>query len=503
LKHQSLMKIKYLLLFLLVLFQSCKSQRNITSEANKKSFLQEQAEIGTPIWNYLRSNPYTLNSLTEADFTRKIDSLKYIYTAQLNEFKGKLDKQSFNDEALSINYAFDKFILEYPHIHENFTGEKITLSHVNQSRLSKNLKNFNAINLLSNAALKEYIISFISIESNKKLKSGMYDKLDNQQLTAYWNTIVTTFKNQDTNDFWKQEYLYNQIDNLGIKNIDTFYADFMSSSKTSEYKIKIREMYESNKKGRASHIIETYKKVDGFKLEMHLFLPDTTVFKENRPTIVYFHGGSWSEGKPDWFFETAKEYAKQGWIATAVEYRIKGRQGTYPFEAVKDAKSAIRWLRKNSKKYNINTNIIVATGNSAGGHLSIATSLVENWNEETDDITINPKPNIIIVNSAVYDLTSNTNRWIRGYDENKDLVKEISPHNLIKKTATKFLLIHGEQDRNCPYNTAVSFYEQMKSLGNSIELHAIKDGEHFIWYGQHSQEVEQITRDYINTLNLK
>lgn len=497
------MKIKYLLLLLLVSIQSCKSQENVNTESIKKTFLQEQTEIGTPIWNYLRSNPYTLNSLNQVDFTHKIDSLKNIYTTQLNKYKGKLDNDTFNDEALGINYAFDKFILEYPQNHKIFTGEKVTLSEKNQLRLNKNLKNFNDINLLSNLALKEYIISYISVESNKRLKSGMYDKLDNQQLTADWNTIETTFKNQDVNDFWKQKYLYYHIDNLGIKNIDAFYTDFMTSSKTSEYKIKIQEIYESSKKKRESHIIETYKNVDGFKLEMHLFLPDTSVFKGNRPTIVYFHGGSWSEGKPDWFFETAKEYAKQGWVATAVEYRIKGRQGTYPFEAVKDAKSAIRWLRENSEKYKIDPNKIVATGNSAGGHLSIAISLVDNWNEKTDDISISPVPNVVIVNSAVYDLTTYSNRWITEYDENKDLVKEISPNNLIKKTSTKFLLIHGEQDRNCPYSTADYFYNKMKSLGNNVELHSIKDGEHFIWYGQHSQEVEKITRDYINTLNLE
>ena len=497
------MRIKYLLLLLLVTVQSCKSQENANTESIKKTFLQEQLEIGTPIWNYLRSNPYTLNSLNQVDFTHKIDSLKNIYTTQLNKYKGKLDNDTFNYETLSINYAFDKFILEYPQNHKIFTGEKITFSEKYQSRLNENLKNFNDINLISNAALKEYIISYISIESNKILKSGMYDKLDNQQLTADWNTIETTFKNQDANDFWKQEYLFNHIDNLGIKNIYTFYTDFITSSKTSEYKIKIQEIYESSKKGRESHIIETYKNVDGFKLEMHLFLPDTSVFKGNRPTIVYFHGGSWSEGKPDWFFETAKEYAKQGWAATAVEYRIKGRQGTYPFEAVKDAKSAIRWLRENSEKYKIDPNKIVATGNSAGGHLSIAISLVDNWNEKTDNISINPEPNVVIVNSAVYDLTSNSNRWITEYDENKDLVKEISPNSLIKETATRFLLIHGEKDNNCPYDTADYFYKKMKSLGNGVELHSIKEGSHWIWYDENSAEVSKITREYIEKLNLK
>ncbi len=496
------MKIKYLLLLLLITIQCCKSKETTNSESIKKLFLEEQIEIGTPIWKYLRSSPYKLNSFSQTDFTHKIDSLKNIQSTQLNKYQGKLDKNIFNDETIGINYAFDKFILEYPNKHQYFTGEKIILSEKNQSRLKENIKNFNDISLLSNTAFKEYIQSYISIESNKKLKSGIYDKLDNQQLTADWNTIETTFRNKEASDFWKQEYLYNQINNLGIKNIDTFYKGFMSSSKTSEYKIKIRDIYESSKEERESHIIETYKKVDGYELEMHLFLPDTSVFKGNRPTIVYFHGGSWSIGKPDWFFETGKEYAKQGWVATAVEYRIKGKQNTYPFESVKDAKSAIRWLRENSEKYKIDSNKIVATGNSAGGHLCIATTLVDNWNEKSDNLKISAVPNTVIVNSAVYDLTVNNAKWITAYDENKNLVKEISPNSLIKKTSTKFLLIHGENDRNCLYSTADYFYKKMKSLGNNVELNQINNAEHFIWFGNYP-EVAKITREYIKKLNLE
>ncbi len=128
---------------------------------------------------------------------------------------------------------------------------------------------------------------------------------------------------------------------------------------------------------------------------------------------------------------------------------------------------------------------------------------MDNWNEQTDDISINPKPNAVIANAAVYDLTTNSTRWIREYAENKDLVKEISPNSLVQKTSTKFLLIHGEKDRNCPYDNAKYFFKKMQDLGNSVELHSIKNGEHFIWYGKHSQEVGQITRDYIKKLEFE
>lgn len=496
------MKIKYFLLLFLIIIQSCKSQTKLNSESIKKTFLEEQEEIGTPVWNYLRSNTYTINSLSQPNFTNKIDSLKNIYVKHLNKNKGKLDKNTFNDETLSINCSFDKFILEYPQNHKNFTGEKIVLSKKNQSQLKENHKNFNDISLLSNKALENYVKSYISIESDKKLQSHSYEQIDNQQLTADWNTIESTFTNQEANDFWKYRYLYNHIDDIGIKNIDNFYNSFITSCNSSEYTNKIREIYKSHKKGRESHIIETYKKVDDFELEMHIFLPDTAIYKGKRPAIVYFHGGSWSQGKPDWFFETGEFYAKKGWVATAVEYRIKGRQGTYPFEAVKDAKSAIRWLRENSKKYKIDSSKIVATGNSAGGHLCIATTLVDNWNEESDNLKINAIPNVVIVNSAVYDLTANNARWITEYHKNKNLVKEISPNNLIKKSSTKFLLIHGENDKRCLYSSADYFYKQMKSVGNSIELYKINDAEHFIWFGNYP-EVGKITRKYIEELNLE
>ena len=497
------MNIKYLLAFLLVTFISCETQKKSDFESIKKDFLEEQTtEFGTSINNYLNRNYYALNCLNQSNFTTKIDSLKSIYTTHLHTYEGKLDKDTFRNEVFGINFAFDRFILEYPQKHEDFTGEKIVLSKENQAKLNKLLVYFNDKNNLSDKGFKRFIRSFISIESNKKLESHVYDNLDNQQLTVDWNTIDSLFTNQKVNVYWKQEILYNHIDNLGIKNIDAFYSNFIASCKTPAYLEKINTIYNSHKKGRASHIIETYKKVDGYELEMHLFLPNTDEFKGERTTIVQFHGGSWSKGKPDWFFETAEAYAKQGFVVAVVEYRIKGRQGTYPFESVKDAKSAIRWIRENAKKYTIDPAKIIATGNSAGGHLCLATTLIENWNEETDNLSINAVPNVILVNSGVYDLTHRTTKWITEYDENKALVKEISPNHLLKKSETKMLLIHGEKDMNCSYSSAEYFYNEMKLLGTNIELHTIKDAPHLIWFGKHSAEVAKITTEYLEKLNL-
>ncbi len=495
-------QILFLCIQILTFISSCKRINDIDYEKNKVIYLSEQKEFGTPIWKYIQNNTYILNSKNQIDYTKQIDSLETIFTNHLKKFKNKLDKSTIENEIAGIHLAFSKLILEYPELHNLFTGQKVILSQKNENRLAQNIKYLNNEKLIESRDLKDYIISLINIKSKQYLQQGFLKTIDNQQLTANFKVINDLFTNQVTNDFWKHKYLYDHIDNLGIKNTGEIYANFIKNCKNEKYLESIKNIYTSHKKERADHIIETYKEIDDFKLDMHLFLPDNKTFKGKRPTIVQFHGGSWSEGKPDWFFSTAKTYAKQGFVVGVVEYRIKGKHGTYPFESVKDAKSAIRWIRQNARKYNIDSNKIIATGNSAGGHLSLTTTLVNGWNENTDNLEINAKPNIIIVNSGVYDLTTRSNYWITEKEKDKNIVKEISPNHLIQKTDSKILLIHGEKDLNCLYKTAEYFYTEMKKLGNSIELHTIKNADHWIWYGKRSGEVSKITNGYMDSLDL-
>ena len=57
--------------------------------------------------------------------------------------------------------------------------------------------------------------------------------------------------------------------------------------------------------------------------------------------------------------------AEKGYVAVTVSYRLAPK---YPFPAaIHDTKAAVRWLRANAKKYNIDPDRIGVTGGSAGG----------------------------------------------------------------------------------------------------------------------------------------
>lgn len=146
-----------------------------------------------------------------------------------------------------------------------------------------------------------------------------------------------------------------------------------------------------------------YKQVDTLKLGLKVYSPASLQKEQIYPTIVFFFGGGWNGGSKKQFETHALHYAAKNFITVLVDYRVKTRHNTTPFESLKDAKSAIRYLRKNATKLGIDVNRIVGSGGSAGGHLAAACFTNESINEANDDLTISAKPNALVLFNPVID----------------------------------------------------------------------------------------------------
>ncbi len=490
---------RLLLIFLFLLSINRVRAQSTEVSAQQQEYLSELKIAGKEFTADFYPNYAKIHSLPEKSFTSKIDSVRKIFTTALNKHRENLDPQYVLEQQLEIRYYFDKLLAEYLVNHEIYTGKPSAGYSIIPGRLKKNLADFNKPELLTNTDFTSYLKAFLSSRINIELKRPVYKTQDNKQLNAAWKLIPTFISNQQCKEFWQFDYLYSHIDNNGIKNIQTIYRQFESTCKNADYRGRINTIYSEDSIGRKGHLISSYKTVGPFQLDLHLFLPDSLMNGNKRPVIIYFHGGSWSEGKPDWFFNACENYAKKGWLACAVEYRTYGRHGTLPFDAVMDAKSAIRWLRQNANKYNIDPDKIVASGNSAGGHLILAAALADKWNEKTDNPNYSPAPNLLLVNSGVYDLTDRTTAWIRKDLKDKNMVKEISPVYLIKKNMPPTLIIHGTADKNVPYSSAKLFVDEMLKAGNkNIEFQPLNGAGHFIWFdATYSPEVARLRADFL------
>ena len=107
-----------------------------------------------------------------------------------------------------------------------------------------------------------------------------------------------------------------------------------------------------------------YGKIGERELKMDLMVPKEK--SENPlPVVVWIHGGAWLEGTKE--PNVALPLVKYGFVTASIEYRLTP-EAIWPAQ-IHDCKAAIRFLRANAKKFNIDPGRIGVWGSSAGGHL--------------------------------------------------------------------------------------------------------------------------------------
>ena len=217
-----------------------------------------------------------------------------------------------------------------------------------------------------------------------------------------------------------------------------------------------------------------YKQIDTTKLFMKVYSPEKIDNKQKYPAIVFFFGGGWNSGKISQFEPHANYFSKRGLVCFLVDYRVTSRHKSTPFESLKDAKSAIRYIRQNAAIFHIDTSKIVASGGSAGGHLAAAAALVKGYNEDSDDASISCKPNALVLFNPVID---NGPDGV-GYERIGDAYKNFSPLHNIKKGAPPTIIFQGTNDNLIPVETVKNYQTVMRKEGSRCELFLYEGKEH-------------------------
>ena len=217
-----------------------------------------------------------------------------------------------------------------------------------------------------------------------------------------------------------------------------------------------------------------YKKIDTTILKLAVYYPAGYNASGHYPAIIFFFGGGWNNGTADQFAPQAQYFAKRGMICFLADYRVKTRQQVSPFECVKDAKSAIRFVRSHARELHLDPDRIVASGGSAGGHLAAAAALTTRYNDDQDDLAISCIPNALVLFNPVID------NGPGGYAFEKigKDYPDFSPIHNIKKGAPPTLFLLGTKDHLIPVATAENYKRLMDSVGSRCELKLYEGEEH-------------------------
>ncbi|UXX81024.1 alpha/beta hydrolase [Reichenbachiella carrageenanivorans] len=234
-----------------------------------------------------------------------------------------------------------------------------------------------------------------------------------------------------------------------------------------------------------------YKQVDTTELFLEVYYPSQVEEAKAYPALVFFFGGGWISGDRMHFIHHAEYFAQRGLVCFLVDYRTKNQNGTTPFESLKDAKSAMRFIRKNAERFHVDSTQIIASGGSAGGHLAAATALVEGYNDDGDDSSQSCIPDALVLFNPVID----NGPGGYGYGRIGEDYRFFSPLHNIKKGAPPTLIMLGTNDKLIPVVTAQYYQKVMDVVGSRCDLRLYEGGTHgFFNYG-HGKFYEQTLMD--------
>jgi acetyl esterase/lipase len=231
------------------------------------------------------------------------------------------------------------------------------------------------------------------------------------------------------------------------------------------------------------------------KLHLDLFMPKEKK-KSGRAAILFIHGGGWRSGDRTMDHQMAAKMASLGYVTAAVEYKLS-TEALYP-EAIYNVKAAVKWIKENAKKYNINKNKIVLMGSSAGGQIAAlagVTTGLSRFEKNAKNKTENTKVQAVVDVDGVFDMTtpeesgkdtveskpSAVKQWLGvKYKDNPALWIEASPLTYINKSTPPVLFINSSFPRfHAGRDQAI---EKMNKLNIYSEVHTIAGTPHGFWF---------------------
>lgn len=225
-----------------------------------------------------------------------------------------------------------------------------------------------------------------------------------------------------------------------------------------------------------------YKSVDSISLQLDIYKQKKQ--KEKRPVLIFIHGGSWSKGKRSDYLPYLIDYAKKGYVTATVSYRLV-KVAKYP-AAVEDVKCAIKWIKDNADKYDIDPNRIALIGGSAGGHLAMMAGFNNKSQLNECESNTSGKVQAVVNLYGPVDLTTPyararpeiTNFLGKTWEVAPELFVESSPKTYISSDDPPTLTFHGTIDSLVPVSQADSLDSWMKQAGVIHEYHRLKGWPH-------------------------
>ncbi|PXA03526.1 peptidase S9 [Coraliomargarita sinensis] len=231
-----------------------------------------------------------------------------------------------------------------------------------------------------------------------------------------------------------------------------------------------------------------YRTIEGQFLKLHMFYPEGGKPATARPAIVFFHGGGFSKGNPGAFFYACDYFSSRGMVAVSAQYRLRNKAKGYTRQTcLKDAKSAMRYIRQDAESLGIDPDKLAAAGGSAGGHLAAALATSTLINNDGDDLSVSTVPDAIVLFNPILGMRLN-----RLIDES--IAKDFSPYHNAHTGIPPTLAMWGDDDKFMSVEQIGQYKSKLEELGVGIEVEVYPGQRHSFFDNSREWVVTTLSR---------
>lgn len=211
------------------------------------------------------------------------------------------------------------------------------------------------------------------------------------------------------------------------------------------------------------------------------------------PCIVWLCGGGWRQMDRNAHLPNFVEIARRGFVIAGVQYRTSN-EAQFP-GALEDVKAALRFLRANADRFQIDPGHIGIMGESAGGYLAAFAGLTNGDGAFDTGAHLDCSSRVDAVCAwyppvefplAQPSAPGAAPTGVSPEDEllgvfasaAPALAKKASPLAYVTESAPPFLLLHGTADSVVPYRHSERLHDALAAKEVPVDLHLIKGADH-------------------------
>ena len=241
---------------------------------------------------------------------------------------------------------------------------------------------------------------------------------------------------------------------------------------------------------------------------LDVYVPRNAGSNGRAPVLMQIHGGGWIiSQKRHQALPLMLHMARHGWVCVAPNYRLSPK-ATFP-DHLLDLKQALRWIREHIAEYGGDPDFVVATGGSAGGHLSSLLALTANdpeYQPGFEDVDTSVRACVPFY--GVYDFTNHYNKQIhdglqvllektvmkRPLATHREEFEKASPLHRVHAGAPPFFVIHGSHDSLAPVEEARQFVEVLGKTSRAPVAYAELAGAQHAFEVFHSKRTAHVVQ---------